>query len=68
MPEIIITPGMEGKTKYGTPVEILKEIDPFKYNGKAELRRVEVVFFGRNTGQLILDMNLENIVFGEKEG
>lgn len=63
-----ITPGMEGKTKHGTPVEILKEIEPFRYNGKSELRRVEVIFFGRHTGQLVIDMNLNNIIFEEKEG
>jgi len=62
-----ITPGLKGKTKYGTPVEIIKEIEPFKYNGKVELRRAEVVFFGRHTGQLIIDMNLNNIEF-EGEG
>lgn len=65
MPEITITQGMKAKTKYGTPVEILKEIDPFKSNGKVELRRVEVVFFGRHTGQLLLDMNLEDIILKE---
>jgi len=65
--KLSIAPGMEGKTKHGTPVEILRELDPFRYNGKTELRRVEVVFFGRHTGQLILDMNLENIMFEEKE-
>ncbi|MBW2106443.1 MAG: hypothetical protein JRI26_10595 [Deltaproteobacteria bacterium] len=58
-----ITPGLKGKTKYGTPVEILREIEPFKCNGKIELRRAEVVFFGRHTGQLVLDMNLNNIKF-----
>lgn len=62
---IEITPGMEGKTKHGTPVEILREIEPFKYNGKAELRRVEVIFFGRHTGQLVIDMNLDNIILKE---
>ena len=65
MTNITITPGMEGKTKYGTPVEILKEIDPFKYNGKVELRRAEVIFFGRHTGQLVIDMNLEDIILKE---
>jgi len=64
---IEITPGLKGKTKYGTPVEILKEIEPFRYNGKVELRRAEVVFFGRHTGQLIIDMNLNNIMFGKTE-
>ena len=64
---ITITQGMEAKTKYGTPVEILREIKPFKYNGKAELRRVEVIFFGRHTGQLVIDMNLKDIIFEEKE-
>jgi len=44
-----ITPGLKGKTKYGTPVEILREIEPFRYNGKVELRRAEVIFFGRHT-------------------
>jgi len=58
-----ITPGLKGKTKYGTPIEVLREIEPFKHNGKVELRRAEVVFFGRHTGQLIIDMNLNNIVF-----
>lgn len=58
---------MEGKTKYGTPVEIIKEIDPFLYNGKKELRRAEVIFFGRHTGELVINMNLENIIFeGDK--
>jgi len=60
---IEITPGLKGKTKYGTPVEVIKEIESFKCNGKIELRRVEVVFFGRHTGQLVIDMNLNNIVF-----
>lgn len=57
----------EAKTKYGTPVEILRELDPFLYNGKKELRRVEVIFFGRHTGQLVLDMNLNDIIFEERE-
>lgn len=67
MDKIKIIPGMEGKTKYGTPVEIIKEIDPFLYNGKKELRRAEVIFFGRHTGELVINMNLENIIFeGDK--
>jgi len=61
--KLSIVKGTTGKTKYGTPVEILKEIEPFRYNGKVELRRAEVIFFGRHTGQLVLDMNLNNIVF-----
>jgi len=63
MIEIEITPGLKGKTKYGTPVEVIKEIEPFKCNGKIELRRAEVVFFGRHTGRLVIDMNLNDIVF-----
>jgi len=65
---IEIIPGLKGKTKYGTPVEVIKELEPFRHNGKAELRRAEVIFFGRHTGQLIIDMNLENIMLGKKEG
>ena len=61
--KLSIAPGMEGKTKYGTPVEVIKEIEAFKCNGKIELRRAEVVFFGRHTGQLVIDMNLNNIEF-----
>ena len=60
---IEIIPGLRGKTKHGTPVEVIKELEPFRYNGKVGPRRVEVIFFGRHTGQLIIDMNLKNIVF-----
>jgi len=60
---IEIIPGLKGKTKYGTPVEIIRELEPFRYNGKVGPRRVEVIFFGRHIGQLIIDMNLNNIEF-----
>ena len=57
-----ITPGMNAKTVYGTPVEIIREAKPWKCDGKENLQRVDVVFYGWHSGGREITMLVKNLV------